>query len=102
MSCQSCQSLISVVTLLQNTIDKQQKLLMAFNRAGLHLAQHEEAMAKLDIRKRENEVQAMQATAELHRAEARKIEATETGPIPRFGVKGHERTYVGTPVPATI
>jgi len=96
-TCPSCESLLTVVEMLQKTIDRQQKLLMAFNRAGLHLAQHEETMAKLDIQRKENEIEAIKATTSLHRAETIRVNAESGTPVPRFGAKGHERTYVETP-----
>jgi hypothetical protein len=85
-----------VVDKLMALVEKQQKMLMSFNRAGLNLANQEVKMAELDIERKRTDVDALKARAQLERAEAQMIAADDTSPKPRFGERGHVRTRVGT------
>lgn len=99
--CQACAAMAEVIEKLMSLCDKQQRMLMSFNRAGLNLANQEVELAKLDIERKRSETDAFRAQAQLRRAEAHALAAEETAPSPRFGVTGHKRTRIGT-APATV
>lgn len=89
--CTACEAMATVIDKLMALCDKQQRMLMSFNRAGLTLAQQEVKMAELSIERRRVDTDALKAQASLDRAEALKITAEDGGPKPRFGNTGHTR-----------
>lgn len=95
--CPACEAFSTVVDKLMTLCDRQQKMLMSFNRAGLNLANHEVKLAELEIERKRTEADGFKARAQLERAEALKITAEDAAPAPRFGTKGHTRTRVGVP-----
>ena len=95
--CAACAALAEVIDKLMTLCDRQQKMLMSFNRAGLNLANHEVKLAELEIERKRTESDSFKARAQLERAEALKITAEEGGPPPRFGSKGHTRTRTAIP-----
>lgn len=93
--CPACAALSDVVDKLMTLCDKQQRMLMSFNRAGLNLANQEVKLAELEIERKRSETDGYKARAQLERAEAQKLAIEDNAPAPRFGEKGHTRIRSG-------
>lgn len=85
-----------VLTALLDQNRELHRMLMAFNRAGLNLANHEQTMAKIANEEQQTKVDHMRATADKERAEAKRIDAENGVRPPVYGSgAGATRTIIG-------